>query len=46
MPIKIIYNVKAYHEETVRTYDKEKKTYTTSTERVNTYEEDFILPIT
>jgi len=46
MPIQIIYNVKAYHNVTVRHYDKKTKTETTTTERVDTYQEDFSLPLT
>lgn len=46
MPIQIIYNVKAYHYVTISHYDKETKKETTTTERRNTYEEDFVLPLT
>ena len=42
--IEIIYKVSAYHNETVHTYDSEKKTYSSSTRKVETYREDFILP--
>lgn len=46
MPIQINYNLKAYHNVTVREYDEKKKTYTTTTERRDTYQEDFSLPLT
>lgn len=43
--IEIIYKVEAYHNETVRTYNEETKSYSSSTHRVETYKEDFVLPI-
>lgn len=43
--IEIIYKVSAYHNKRTRTFTSRRKSFSSSTHKVNTYSEEFIMPI-